>query len=80
MHRFDDKVSKNLWNGRKLLPDYTAQHPRRQSSPIRDVKCTLLTYYIAYYKAYGISLYLLVQRRYICVCVCVCVCVIKCHK
>jgi hypothetical protein len=28
----DDGGSKHLWNIRKLLPDYTAQHSRRQSS------------------------------------------------
>jgi hypothetical protein len=30
--RLDDRGSKNLWNVGKSLPDYTAQHPRRQSS------------------------------------------------
>jgi hypothetical protein len=29
-HRPDDEGSKHLWNVSKLLPDYTAQHPRRQ--------------------------------------------------
>jgi hypothetical protein len=28
----DDGGSKNLWNVSKLLPDYTAEHLRRQSS------------------------------------------------
>jgi hypothetical protein len=28
-HRPDDGGSKYLWNVGKLLPDYTAQHPRR---------------------------------------------------
>jgi hypothetical protein len=28
----DNRGSKHLWNVSKLLPDYTAQHPRRQSS------------------------------------------------
>jgi hypothetical protein len=31
-HRPDFGDSKHLWNFGKLLPDYTAQHPRRQSS------------------------------------------------
>jgi hypothetical protein len=30
-HSPEDGGSKNLWNVGKLLPDYTAQHPRRQS-------------------------------------------------
>jgi hypothetical protein len=30
--RPDDEGSKHLWNVGKLLPDYTAQHPRRQPS------------------------------------------------
>jgi hypothetical protein len=30
--RPDDGGNKHLWNVCKLLPDYTAQHPRRQSS------------------------------------------------
>jgi hypothetical protein len=33
-HRPDDGGSKHLWNVGKLLPDYTAQHPRRQLSSI----------------------------------------------
>jgi hypothetical protein len=31
-HRLDDGGSKHLWNISKLLPDYTAQHPRRHPS------------------------------------------------
>jgi hypothetical protein len=31
-HRPDDGGSKHLWNVFKILPDYTAQHPTRQSS------------------------------------------------
>jgi hypothetical protein len=31
-HRPDDGGSKHLWNVSKLLPDYTAQQPRRQPS------------------------------------------------
>jgi hypothetical protein len=31
-HRPDDGGSKHLWNVGKLLPDYMAQHPRRQPS------------------------------------------------
>jgi hypothetical protein len=31
-HQPDDEGSKNLWNVGKLLPDYTMQHPRRQST------------------------------------------------
>jgi hypothetical protein len=31
-HRPDDGGSKGLWNVGKRLPDYTAQHPRRQPS------------------------------------------------
>jgi hypothetical protein len=31
-HWTPDGGSKHLWNVGKLLPDYTAQHPRRQSS------------------------------------------------
>jgi hypothetical protein len=30
--RDDDEGSKHLWNVGKLLPDYTAQQPRRQPS------------------------------------------------
>jgi hypothetical protein len=32
IHRPDDGGSKHLWNVSKLLPDYTAQQPRRQPS------------------------------------------------
>jgi hypothetical protein len=39
-HRPDDGGSKHLRNVGKLLPDYTAQQPRRQSSS--DSTCTLL--------------------------------------
>jgi hypothetical protein len=31
-NRPDDGGSKDLWNVGKLLPDYTAQQPRRQPS------------------------------------------------
>jgi hypothetical protein len=31
MNNMNDRGSKHLWNTSKLLPDYTAQHPRRQS-------------------------------------------------
>jgi hypothetical protein len=31
-HHPDDGGSKNLWNVDQFLPDYTAQHPRRQPS------------------------------------------------
>jgi hypothetical protein len=47
MLRPDDWGSRHLWNVVKLLPDYTAQHPRRQSSsfsppwnPINSSNCT----------------------------------------
>jgi hypothetical protein len=33
-YRSDDGGSKHLWNVGKLLIDYTAQKPRRQSSSI----------------------------------------------
>jgi hypothetical protein len=41
----DDGGSKHLWNVSKLLPDYTAQQPRRQScsySPLWEPQISLL--------------------------------------
>jgi hypothetical protein len=43
--RPDDGGSKHLWNVGKLLPDYTAQHPRRHTRSRENLKILFIIYF-----------------------------------
>jgi hypothetical protein len=47
-HRPDDRRNKHLWKVGKILPDYTARHPRRHSSSteILFINVSSITVYI----------------------------------